>query len=163
MISYVIDVLFEIERAINGQTPEQRLTVRREKSRPLVADLEIWMRQQRALLSSNNDTARAINYLLNRWAAFTRFLDDGRIELDNNAVERAMRPIALNRKNSLFAGSDEGAHHWAILATLIECCKLHAVNPQAYLEDVLTRLVAGHPQAEIDQLTPWLWQPAPVG
>ena len=86
-----IDVLFEIERSINGKTPEQRLAVRRERSGPLIAELEIWMRQQRALLSTKNDTAKAINYHLNRWAAFTRFLDDGRVCLTNNAAERAVR------------------------------------------------------------------------
>jgi len=94
-----IDVLFEIERTINGKTPEQRLAVRRENRGRLVADLEIWMRQQRALLSSNNDTAKAINYLLNRWAAFTRFLDDGRVCLSNNAAERALRGVAIGRRN----------------------------------------------------------------
>ena len=94
-----IDELFEIERTVNGQTPEQRLAARHEKSRPLVIDLEIWMRQQRALLSSSNDTAKAINYLLNRWAAFTRFLDDGRVCLSNNAAERALRGVAVGRKN----------------------------------------------------------------
>ena len=92
-----IDMLFEIERSINGQTPAQRLAVRRERSRPLVAELEIWMRQQRALLSTKNDTAKAINYLLNRWAAFIRFLDDGRVCLTNNAAERALRGVAVGR------------------------------------------------------------------
>ncbi len=93
-----IDVLFEIERSINGKTPEQWLAVRRERSRPLIAELEIWMRQQRALLSTKNDTAKAINYLLNRWAAFTRFLDDGRVCLTNNAAERALRGCGGRKK-----------------------------------------------------------------
>lgn len=92
-----IDELFEIERAVNGQTPEQPLALRHEKSKQIV-DLEIWMRQQGALLSSSNDTAKAINYLLNRWAAFTRFLDDGRVCLTNNAAERALRGVAVARK-----------------------------------------------------------------
>ena len=105
-----IDELFEIERAVNGQTPEQRLAARREKSRPLVADLGIWMRQQRALLSSSNDTAKAINYLLNRWAAFTRFLDDGRVCLSNNAAERALRGVAS--LESLCAPSLSACKHW---------------------------------------------------
>jgi transposase len=94
-----IDELFEIERSINGKTPEQRLAVRREKSTPHLIDLETWLRQQRALLSSSNDTAKAINYLFNRWAAFTRFLDDGRVCLTNNAAERALRGVAIGRKN----------------------------------------------------------------
>jgi transposase len=117
-----IDELFEIERTINGKTPEQRLAVRRAKSTPLVIDLEIWMRQQRALLSSSNDTAKAINYLLNRWAAFTRFLDDGRVCLTNNAAERALRGVAVGRKNWTFAGSDAGGHRAAAVYTLVETC-----------------------------------------
>jgi transposase len=158
-----ISRLYAIEADIRGKTAEERLAARTEKSAPLIAELKTWLEQSLGKVRGSSTTAEAIRYALSRWQGLTRFLDDGRIELDTNAVERAMRPIALNRKNSLFAGSDEGAHHWAILATLIECCKLHAVNPQAYLEDVLTRLVAGHPQSEIDQLTPWLWRPATTG
>ena len=115
-----IDVLFEIERTINGRAPEQRLAVRREKSRPLVADLEIWMRQQQAMLTSNNDTVKAINYLLNCWAAFTGFLDDGRVCLSNNAAERALRGVAVGRKNWTFADSDAGGHRAAAIYSLIE-------------------------------------------
>jgi transposase len=152
-----IDVLFEIERAINGQTPEQRLAVRREKSRPLVVDLEIWMRQQQALLSSNNDTAKAINYLLNRWAAFTRFLDDGRACLSNNAAERALRGVAVGRKNWIFAGSDAGGHRAAAVYTLIETCKMNDVDPQAWLADVLARL-PDHPANKVVDLLPWNWK-----
>jgi transposase len=154
--------LYAVEADIRGQSAEARLAARIEKSAPLIGELKTWLQERLTEVRGGSPTAEAIRYALSRWQGLTRFLDDGRVELDTNAVERAMRPIALNRKNSLFAGSDEGAHHWAILATLIECCKLHAVNPQAYLEDVLTRLVAGHPQSQIDQLTPWLWRPAPV-
>ena len=135
-----IDILFEIERSINGKTPAQRLAVRRKRSRPLVAELEIWMRQQRALLSTKNDTAKAINYLLNRWAAFTRFLDDGRVCLTNNAAERALRGVAVGRRNWTFAGSDAGGHRAAAVYTLIETCKMNDVDPQAWLADVLARL-----------------------
>src|SRR6202022_1481571 len=152
-----IDVLFEIERTINGKTPEQRLAVRREKSRPLVADLEIWMRQQRTLLSSNNDTAKAINYLLNRWAAFTRFLDDGRVCLSNNAAERALRGVAVGRKNWTFAGSDAGGHRAAAVYALIETCKMNDVDPQAWLADVLARL-PDHPANKVADLLPWSWK-----
>jgi transposase len=152
-----IDVLFEIERTINGKTPEQRLAVRREKSRPLVADLEIWMRQQRALLSSNNDTAKAINYLLNHWAAFTRFLDDGRVCLSNNAAERALRGVAIGRRNWTFAGSDAGGHRAAVVYTLIETCKMNDVDPQAWLADVLGRL-PDHPANKVADLLPWNWK-----
>jgi transposase len=152
-----IDVLFEIERTINGRAPEQRLAVRHEKSRPLVADLEIWMRQQRALLSSNNDTAKAINYLLNRWAAFTRFLDDGRVCLSNNAAERALRGVAIGRRNWTFAGSDAGGHRAAAIYTLIETCKMNDVDPQAWLADILARL-PDHPANKVADLLPWNWK-----
>jgi transposase len=152
-----IDMLFEIERSINGKTPEQRLAVRREQSRPLIAELEIWMRQQRALLSTKNDTAKAINYLLNRWEAFTRFLDDGRVCLTNNAAERALRGVAVGRKNWTFAGSDAGGHRAAAVYTLIETCKMNGVDPQAWLADVLARL-PDHPANKIADLLPWNWK-----
>jgi hypothetical protein len=103
--------------------------------------------------------AEAIRYALSRWAGLTLFLDDGRIEIDNNTVERSIRPLALTRKNALFAGSDGGAEHWAILASLIETSKLNGVDPQAYLTDVITRIVGGHPQSRIDQLMPWAYRP----
>jgi transposase len=152
-----IDILFEIERTINGKTPEQRLAVRRDKSRPIVADLEIWMRQQRTLLSSGNDTAKAINYLLNRWAAFTRFLDDGRVCLSNNAAERALRGVAVGRRNWTFAGSDAGGNRTAAVYTLIETCKMNDVDPQAWLADVLARL-PDHPANRVADLLPWIWK-----
>jgi transposase len=152
-----IDELFAIERAINGKASEQRLAVRREKAAPLVTDLEIWMRQQRALLSAGNDTAKAINYLLNRWAAFTRFLDDGRVCLTNNAAERALRGVAVGRRNWTFAGSDAGGHRAAAVYTLIETCKMNDVDPQAWLADVLARL-PDHPASKIADLLPWNWK-----
>ena len=152
-----IDELFAIERAINGKAPEQRLAVRREKSAPLVTDLEIWMRQQRTLLSAGNDTAKAINYLLNRWAAFTRFLDDGRVCLTNNAAERALRGVAVGRRNWTFAGSDAGGHRAAAVYTLIETCKMNDVDPHAWLADVLARL-PDHPASKIADLLPWNWK-----
>jgi transposase len=150
-------MLFEIERSINGKTPEQRLAVRRERSRPLIAELEIWMRQQRALLSTKNDTAKAINYSLNRWTAFTRFLDDGRVCLSNNAAERALRGIAIGRKNWTFAGSDAGGDRAAAVYTLIETCKMNDVDPQAWLADVLARL-PDHPASRVAELLPWTWK-----
>src|SRR5882757_1948361 len=100
-------------------------------------------------------TAEAIRYALNHWEGLERFLEDGRIELDTNSVERAMRPVALSRKNSLFSGSDEGAENWACLASLVETCKLNRVNPQIYFTELLTRLVNGWPQKRIDELMPW--------
>ncbi|CUU14775.1 Mobile element protein CDS [Bradyrhizobium sp.] len=97
-------------------------------------------------------------YALSRWQGLTRFIDDGRIELDNNTVERSIRGIKLSRKNALFAGSDGGAEHWAVVASLVETCKLNDVDPLAYLTDVLTRIVSGHPNRDIDQLLPWAYR-----
>jgi transposase len=152
-----IDGLFEIERAINGQSADQRKAVRRELSAPLVAELEAWMREQRAKLSQSNDVAKAMDYMLNRWAAFTRFLDDGRICLSNNAAERALRGIALGRKSWLFCGSDRGGQRAAIMYSLITSAKLNDIDPQAWLADVLAR-IAGHPANRLAELLPWNWR-----
>jgi transposase len=154
-----IDALFDIERAINGKTAVERQTARQDRSAPLVADLEIWMREQRAQLARGNDVAKAIDYMLKRWPAFTRFLDDGRICLSNNAAERALRGIALGRKAWLFAGSDRGGARAAIMYSLIVTAKLNDVDPQAWLADTLAR-IAEHPAKQIDQLLPWNWKPA---
>jgi len=153
-----IDALFDIERAINGQSAERRRQVRQETSAPLVADLERWLREERPKLSRGNDLAKAMDYLLKRWPAFTRLLDDGRICLSNNAAERALRGIALGRKSWLFAGSDRGGQRAAALYSLIVTAKLNDVDPQAWLADVLAR-IAEHPARDIDQLLPWNWQP----
>src|ERR1700704_6224043 len=153
-----IDALFEIERSINGQSAEQRRTVRQELSAPLVADLEGWMREQRAKLSRGNEVAKAMEYMLKRWTAFTRFLDDGRICLSNNAAERALRGIALGRKSWLFAGSDRGGQRAAVMYSIIVTAKLNDVDPQAWLADVLTR-IAEHPVHRLDELLPWNWRP----
>jgi transposase len=110
-------------------------------------------------LPARGPTAEAIRYALNHWDGLARFVDDGRIELDTNSVEGAMRPVCLSRKNSLFASSDEGGENWACLASLIETCKLNQVNLQAYFTDLLTRLVNGWPQKRIDELMPWNWMP----
>jgi transposase len=152
-----IDELFAIERAINGQTPDQRRAARQERSRPLVEALEVWFRQQLAALSAKNDTAKAITYLLSRWPAFTRCLDDGRICLSNNAAERALRGVAVGRRNWTFCGSDAGGERAAAMYTLIETCKLNDVDPQAWLADVLARL-PDHPMKRIDELLPWNWK-----
>src|SRR5712672_1477503 len=152
-----IDALFEIERSINGQSAEQRRAVRQELSAPLVADLESWMREQRAKLSRGNDLAKAMDYLLKRWPAFTRFLGDGRICLSNNAAERALRGIALGRKSWLFAGSDRGGERAAAMFTLIETAKLNDVDPQAWLADILAR-IADHKINDLAALLPWNWR-----
>jgi hypothetical protein len=153
-----IDALFEIERSINGQRAEQRRAIRQELSGPLVADLESWMREQRAKLSRSNDVAKAMEYMLKRWSAFTRFLDDGRICLSNNAAERALRGIALGRKSWLFAGSDRGGQRAAAMYSIIVTAKMNDVDPQAWLTDVLTR-IAEHPVHRLDELLPWNWRP----
>jgi len=152
-----IDALFEIERSINGQSAEQRRAIRRERSAPLVADLEAWMREQRAKLSRNNDVAKAMDYMLKRWASFTRFLDDGRICLSNNAAERGLRGIALGRKSWLFCGSDRGGERAAIMYSIIVTAKMNDIDPQAWLADVLAR-IAEHPVQKLDELLPWNWR-----
>ena len=152
-----IDALFDIERMINGHAADQRKAVRQQRSAPLVADLKAWMREQRAKLSRANDVAKAMDYLLKRWAAFTRFLDDGRICLSNNAAERALRGIALGRKSWLFAGSDRGGQRAAAMYSLIITAKMNDVDPQAWLAEILAR-IAGHSVHRIDELLPWNWQ-----
>jgi transposase len=149
--------LYKIEDDIRGVTAEARRAVRQERSRPIVAELEPWLREKLGLISQKTKLAEAIRYTLSRWEGLTRFLDDGRVEIDSNVVERSIRPIALNRKNALFAGSDGGAEHWAVIASLIETCKLNHVEPLAYLADVLTRIVNGHPNSQIDDLLPWAY------
>jgi hypothetical protein len=156
-----IDALFETERSINGRSADERRAVRRQLSAPLVADLEGWMRERRAKLSRGNDIAKAIDYMLKRWPAFTRFLDDGRICLSNNAAERALRGIALGRKSWLFAGSDRGGRRAAAMYSLIITAKMNDVDPQAWLADVLAR-IAEHPAHKLDELLPWNWRPPQV-
>ena len=153
--------LYRIEDDIRRRPADERRTLRQEKSRPIVADLEPWLRQKLGLISQKTKLAEAIRYTLSRWQGLTRFLDDGRIEIDSNVVERSIRPIALNRKNALFAGSDAGAEHWAVIASLIETCKLNGVEPLGYIADVLTRIVNGHLNSRIDDLLPWAYITAP--
>ena len=123
----------------------------------MIEALQPWLREKLSLISQKTKLAEAIRYALSRWAGLGFFLDDGRVEIDNNTVERAIRPIALNRKNALFAGHDRGGVHWGIMASLIETCKLNAVDPQAYLASVLSRLVNGWPMRKIDDLMPWAY------
>ncbi len=142
---------------LRGRNPDARRAARQEESRPIVDALEPWLRDKLALISQKTKLAEAIRYALSRWDGLTRFIDDGRIEIDSNIVERAIRPIALNRKNALFAGSDGGAENWAIVASLIETCKLKGVDPQAYMADVLTKIVNGHLASKLDELMPWTY------
>lgn len=150
-----IGELYAIEKEIRGQAPEARLRARAERSRPIVEAMKPWLEAQLGRLSKGSRLAEAIRYALPLWDGLTRFLDDGRLELDTNAVERTIRPIALNRKNALFAGSDEGAANWGIIASLIETAKLNGVEPHAYIASTLTALVNGHPAKRINELMPW--------
>ena len=152
-----IDALFAIERDINGRNADDRRAVRREKSAPLAASLECWMREERAKLSRGGDVAKAMDYMLKRWPSFTRFLDDGRLCLTNNAAERALRGIALGRKSWLFAGSDRGGRRAAAMYSLIVTAKMNEIDPQAWLADILAR-IAAHPASRLDELLPWNWR-----
>ena len=155
--------LYAIENGIRGRSAEERRAVRQERSRLIIDDLEPWLRTKLALISQKSKLAEAIRYALSRWEGLTRFLNDGRIEIDSNVVERAIRPIALNRKNALFAGSDGGGEHWAVIASLIETCKLIGVEPHAYLADVITQIVNDPSKhSRIDELLPWAYLAEPV-
>lgn len=154
--------LYRVEADIRGRSPDERRAARLEKSKPIIDDLEPWLRQKLALISQKTKLAEAIRYALSRWPGLCLFLDDGRIELDNNIVERSIRPLALTRKNALFAGSDGGAEHWAVIASLIETCKLNSIDPQAYLTETITRIVNGHSNSRIDELLPWAYPEKPV-
>jgi transposase len=154
-----IDVIFAVERDSNGQSAEQRLAVRRERVAPLVASLEQWMRNERVKLSRHNDIAKAMDYMLKQWKAFTCFLDDGRICLTNNSAERSLRGVALGRKAWLFAGSDRGGERAAAMYSLIVTAKLNGVDPRAWLADVLGR-IADHPASRLSELLPWNWAKA---
>jgi transposase len=152
-----IDALFAIERDINGKPPQERTRVRNEHSRPLVTELETWLRKQRVKLSAKNEIAKAITYSLNQWRGLVRFLDDGRLCMSNNAAERALRCVAVGRNNWTFAGSDEGGRRAAALYTLIQTAKLNDIDPRAWLADVLARL-PDHSARRIGELLPWNWK-----
>jgi transposase len=154
--------LYAVEKRIRGQSAEARQRVRQAETRPLIDAMKPWLEDQLRRVPPRGGLADAIRYALARWPALCRFLDDGRIELDNNPVERAIRPVALGRKNHLFAGSDGGGARWAIVCSLIATAKLNDVEPYAYLKDVLQRMVDGHPINRLDQLLPWNWTPTPV-
>jgi transposase len=151
-----IDVLFEIERSINGKSAEERLLVRHRLSRPLVDDLHNYLRTQAERLSPGHDLVKAINYMLKRWAAFTLFLNDGRVCMSNNAAERGLRGIALGRKSWLFCGSDRGGQRAAAMYSLIVTARMNGVDPQAWLADILQR-IAVHPAHRLEELLPWNW------
>jgi transposase len=152
-----IDAIFAAERAIHGRPPDQRLAARRTAIAPLVDELQAWMAQERAKLSRHAEVAKAMDYMLKRWPAFTRFLEDGRICLSNNAAERGLRGIALGRKAWLFAGSERGGERAAAIYTLIGTAKLNDIDPQAWLADVLRR-ISDQPASRLHELLPWNWK-----
>jgi hypothetical protein len=154
--------LYAVESEIRGKAADERRDVRRQKSLPLLGDMEPWLQAKLALISQKGKLAEHIRYTLSHWEGLNRLVDDGRIEIDSNTVERSIRPLTLNRKNALFAGSDGGGEHWAIIASLVETCKLNAIDPQLYLTDVITKIVNGHPNTQIDQLLPWAYPASPI-
>jgi len=150
--------LYAIEAEIRGHPAEHRRHVRQERSRPIVENLHAWLLDHVGRVSAISDLAKAIRYAIRHWPGLVVFLDDGRIEMDTNVVERAIRPITLTRKNALFAGSDGGARHWSIAMTLIQTAKLNGVEPMAWLTDVLERIVSGRTKThELHTLLPWNW------
>jgi transposase len=151
-----LDALFEIERAINGRSPEERRAVRQERSKPIFDDMHAWLLRERETLSRSAEVLKPINYMLKRWTDFARFLDDGRICLSNNAAERSLRGIALGRRNWTFAGSQRGADRAAVMLTMITTCRLNDVDPKAWLADVLAR-IADLPTSRLHELLPWEW------
>ena len=153
------DALFEIERQINGLSVGERLAVRQEKSKPLFDDMHAWLKRERAALSKSSDLIKAMDYMLKRWDGFARFLEDGRVCLTNNAAERALRGIALGRRNWTFAGSQRGADRAAVMLTLITTCRLNDIDPKAWLADVLAR-IADLPASRLHELLPWKWKSA---
>lgn len=150
-----IAALYRIEADIRGQNPEDRLAARQERSSPRITEFEIWLTEHRARVSAKSPLGEALKYIAKYWGGLCLYLADGRIEMDSNAVERTIRPIALNRKNALFAGHDAGAQNWGVIASLIETCKLNKIEPHGYLTATLTAIVNGHKQSRIDDLLPW--------
>ncbi|MGE4410156.1 MAG: IS66 family transposase [Sphingobium sp.] len=147
--------LYAIEDEVRGLSAEQRRAIRDERSRVIVDDLRKYLEARNRQVSAKSKLGEAIRYTLTRWDGLSLFLDDGRIDLDSNTVERSIRPLALNRKNALFAGSDEGGDNWAVIATLIENCKLSGINPQSWLTETLTKLADGHSANSVGELMPW--------
>ena len=147
--------LYAIEAEIRGNPPERRLTDRQTRSAPLVQAFGDWLKQQRACVSPKSRLGEKLGYIARHWDGLQLFLADGRIEMDSNNVENLIRPVALNRKNALFAGHDEGAAAWGRIASLIETAKLNGVNPHAWLKPTLEAIAAGHPNSRLDELLPW--------
>ena len=147
--------LYAIEADIRGSAPERRLAERQKRSAPLVEAFGDWLKEQRARVSAKSRLGEKLGYIARHWGGLQLFLADGRVEMDSNAVENLIRPLALNRKNALFAGHDEGAAAWGRIASLIETAKLNGVNPHAWLKATLEAIAAGHPNSRLDDLLPW--------
>src|SRR5438477_3524762 len=150
-----IAALYAIEATVRGAPPEVRLDARTEHSAPIIAALKPWFEKQLSMISSGSTLATDIRYALSHWDGLTRFLEDGRLELDTNPVENAIRPVALTRKNALFAGHEVGAENWALLASIVATCKLNDINPAAYIAETLEMIIDGHPHSRIEDLMPW--------
>jgi len=150
-----IAALYAVEATVRGMAPEDRLAARRELSLPIIEALRPWFEKQLSMISTGSTLATDIRYAIAHWEGLTRFLDDGRLELDTNPVENAIRPVALTRKNALFAGHEVGAENWALLASIVATCKLSDVNPVAYIAETLEAILNGHPQSRIEDLMPW--------
>jgi transposase len=148
------------DRLTRDASPQVRLAARREHSAPIIAALKQWFEKQLSMISSGSRLAEDIRYGLAHWEGLTRFLNDGRLELDTNPVENAIRPICLTRKNALFAGHEIGAENWALLSSIVATCRLNDVNPVAYLAETLTAIIDGHPQSQIEDLMPWRFRKA---
>jgi transposase len=155
-----IGALYAVEARVRGAPPDVRLAARREHSAPIIAALKPWLEKQLSMISSGSQLATDIRYALDYWTGLTRFLEDGRLELDTNPVENAIRPVALTRKNALFAGHEVGAENWALLASIVATCKLNDVDPVAYLAATLRAILDGHPQNRIEDLMPWRFRTA---
>ena len=156
-----IGTLYGVEAEARGRPPDERQRLREQRSKPLLNALHVWLAESKMKLSQKTDLAAAIRYTLARWKALTRFVEDGRLEIDNNAAERSIRPLALGRKNYLFAGSDAGGERAAAIYSLIETAKLNGIDPEAYLRDVIAR-IADHPINRIDELLPSNWTAGPT-
>jgi transposase len=152
-----IQDLYSVEREITGMPAHERLAVRRAKAAPLLAAFKTWMEEKRQRISAKSDAAKALGYALDRWDALSRYAGDGRLAIDNNPAERALRTIAISRKNFLFLGSDEGGRRAAIIYTLAQSAKLNGLNPHAYVAGVLDALARGHSNLRLADLTPWAW------
>ena len=150
-----IAAFYAVEADIRGISPGQRLSARQARTAPLVATFGDWLQAQRRKISAKSRLGEKLTYIHNHWDGLQTFLTDGRVEIDNNRVENLIRPIALNRKNALFAGHDGGGIVWCRIASLIETCKINGVEPFAYLKATLTAIANGHPQSKLDDLLPW--------